>query len=51
MLTYFPSSGLGVGCGFVVGPVYITEVTPKDIRGMMVAFSDVSINIGILLGD
>jgi sugar porter (SP) family MFS transporter len=43
-------TGFGVGSGFVVGPVYIAEVTPKDIRGMMVAFSDVSINFGILLG-
>lgn len=43
-------TGLGVGCGFVVAPVYITEITPAHIRGKLVALTDIMINIGILLG-
>jgi len=29
----FLLQGLGVGCGFVIAPVYIAEITPSDIRG------------------
>lgn len=43
-------TGLGVGCGFVVAPVYITEITPPHIRGKLVALTDIMINMGILLG-
>ncbi|CAN0497419.1 unnamed protein product, partial [Discosporangium mesarthrocarpum] len=43
-------TGLGVGCGFVVAPVYITEITPPHIRGKLVAMTDIMINIGILVG-
>ena len=43
-------TGLGVGCGFVVSPVYITEITPPAIRGRLVSLTDVCINVGILLG-
>ncbi|KAM3576673.1 hypothetical protein VYU27_001476 [Nannochloropsis oceanica] len=43
-------TGLGVGCGFVIAPVYIAEITPPDIRGRMVSLTDVCINIGIVLG-
>ncbi|CAN0487685.1 unnamed protein product, partial [Hapterophycus canaliculatus] len=39
------------GCGFVVAPVYITEITPAHIRGKLVALTDIMINIGILLGE
>lgn len=42
--------GLGVGCGFVIAPVYIAEITPPDIRGRLVSLTDVCINIGIVLG-
>lgn len=43
-------TGLGVGCGFVIAPVYIAEITPPDIRGRMVSLTDVCINVGIVLG-
>lgn len=43
-------TGTGVGCGFVVAPVYITEITPPEIRGQLVSLTDVSINVGILVG-
>lgn len=44
-------TGLGVGCGFVVAPVYITEITPPHIRGKLVALTDIMINTGILMGE
>jgi len=43
-------TGLGVGISFVVVPVYITEITPSEARGMLSTCFDLSINIGILLG-
>ena len=43
-------TGLGVGCGFVIAPVYIAEIAPPDIRGRMVSLTDVCINVGIMLG-
>jgi len=43
-------TGLGVGCGFVIAPVYIAEITPPEIRGRMVSLTDVCINVGIVLG-
>lgn len=32
-------TGIGVGCGFVVAPVYITEITPPYIRGRLTALT------------
>jgi len=43
-------TGLGVGVSFVVVPVYISEITPSEYRGMLSTCFDVSINVGILLG-
>eukprot|EP00612_Vaucheria_litorea_P001025 CAMPEP_0171452226 /NCGR_PEP_ID=MMETSP0945-20130129/415_1 /TAXON_ID=109269 /ORGANISM="Vaucheria litorea, Strain CCMP2940" /LENGTH=512 /DNA_ID=CAMNT_0011976843 /DNA_START=64 /DNA_END=1599 /DNA_ORIENTATION=- len=43
-------TGVGCGCGFVVSPVYITEITPPAIRGRLVSLTDICINLGILLG-
>jgi len=43
-------TGVGVGCGFVVAPVYISEITPPKLRGRLVALTDISINLGILIG-
>ncbi len=43
-------TGLGVGCGFVIAPVYIAEITPPEIRGRMVSLTDIAINVGIVLG-
>ncbi len=31
-------TGLGVGCGFVISPVYVTEIAPVSIRGRLVSF-------------
>ena len=42
--------GLGSGCGWCACTVYITEVAPREWRGMLVSISDIGINVGILLG-
>ena len=42
--------GLGVGCGFVVGPLYAAELSPPALRGMFTALFEVAIGLGILLG-
>ena len=42
--------GLGLGCGVSIDPLYIAEIAPPQYRGMLVSFSETSINIGILLG-
>lgn len=43
-------TGVGVGCAMVIAPVYITELAPPDIRGMLVSLTDICINVGIVLG-
>lgn len=43
-------TGVGVGCAMVIAPVYITELAPPDVRGMLVSLTDICINIGIVLG-
>lgn len=32
-------TGIGVGCGFVVAPVYIAEITPPHVRGRLTSFT------------
>lgn len=43
-------TGVGVGCAMVIAPVYITELAPPDVRGMLVSLTDICINFGIVLG-
>jgi MFS family permease len=40
----------GVGCGFVVGPLYTAELSPPERRGMFTSLFEVSIGTGILVG-
>ncbi|GKY95357.1 protein O-mannosyltransferase 2 [Mayamaea pseudoterrestris] len=42
--------GLGVGIGLAIDPLYIAEVTPAKRRGELVTWSEIGINIGIILG-
>ena len=42
--------GLGSGCSWCACGVYITEIAPPAYRGALVSISDISINVGILLG-
>mmetsp|Transcript_38687 Transcript_38687/g.116205 ORF Transcript_38687/g.116205 Transcript_38687/m.116205 type:complete len:570 (-) Transcript_38687:451-2160(-) len=42
--------GLGVGFGLAIDPIYIAEISPAAHRGMLVTWSEIAINIGIVLG-
>lgn len=42
-------SGIGAGAATVVCPIYISEISPADKRGLFGAFTQVMINIGILI--
>lgn len=41
--------GLGVGASSVIGPMYISEISPSDYRGRLVGLFQFSIVFGILL--
>lgn len=41
--------GLGAGAAIVIVPLYLSEIGPAHLRGMLGFMSQVSINIGILL--
>lgn len=43
-------TGCGVGACFQIAPLYIAEVAPNRVRGRLVTFFDLFINIGILVG-
>lgn len=42
--------GIGLGLGLAIDPLYISEISPPAYRGQLVSFSEVCINIGIMLG-
>ncbi|CAE8743212.1 unnamed protein product [Polarella glacialis] len=42
--------GFGVGFGLAADPVYIAEIAPPKRRGELVTWSELGINVGILLG-
>ena len=42
--------GLGVGTGLSIDPLYISEISPPAHRGLLVSWSEVSINLGIIAG-
>ena len=42
--------GLGVGFGMTIGPIYLSEISPKSHRGYFVSWAEIGCNIGILLG-
>ena len=42
-------SGVGAGASIVVGPIYISEISPSGSKGVLGALTQVSINLGILL--
>lgn len=41
-------SGIGAGASIVVGPIYIAEVAPAEMRGFFGSFTQVMTNVGIL---
>mmetsp|Transcript_18508 Transcript_18508/g.26141 ORF Transcript_18508/g.26141 Transcript_18508/m.26141 type:complete len:564 (-) Transcript_18508:408-2099(-) len=42
--------GLGVGFGLSIGPMYISEISPKSHRGKLVSWAEIGVNIGIVIG-
>jgi len=42
--------GIGVSLGLSIDALYISEIAPPTHRGYLVSFSEVAINVGILLG-
>mmetsp|Transcript_8973 Transcript_8973/g.11017 ORF Transcript_8973/g.11017 Transcript_8973/m.11017 type:complete len:605 (+) Transcript_8973:15-1829(+) len=42
--------GFGVGFGLAIDPLYISEISPAPYRGMLVTWSEIATNIGIVLG-
>jgi len=44
------TTGVGIGAGLVIVPVYVAEISPAKSRGWMVTLIEVMINSGILLG-
>jgi len=42
-------SGLGAGAATVVCPIYVSEISPPDQRGLFGAFTQVQINAGIAI--
>ena len=42
--------GMGVGVGLAIDPLYIAEVSPASRRGELVSWSEVAINVGLVLG-
>ena len=42
--------GLGVGFGLAIDPVYISEISTAAHRGQLVTWSEIALNIGIVLG-
>lgn len=43
-------TGFGIGMGFVVISMYISETSPRFLRGRLTALEEVWINVGVLLG-
>ncbi|XP_042493875.1 probable polyol transporter 4 [Macadamia integrifolia] len=43
-------TGVGIGFGAMIAPVYIAEISPTFNRGFLTSFPEIFINVGILLG-
>ena len=43
-------AGFAIGLSFTVDGLYISEISPKKCRGLLVSWSETAINVGILLG-
>mmetsp|Transcript_14462 Transcript_14462/g.21744 ORF Transcript_14462/g.21744 Transcript_14462/m.21744 type:complete len:555 (+) Transcript_14462:74-1738(+) len=50
LLTFRFLTGIGVGIGLSIDPMYIGEVAPSEKRGKLISCAELAINIGILLG-
>lgn len=43
-------TGVGIGGGLLIAPMYSAELAPKEIRGWLVSATEICINIGVFLG-
>ncbi|KAL7088892.1 hypothetical protein ACP275_13G156200 [Erythranthe tilingii] len=43
-------SGIGIGFGIMIAPIYIAEIAPSTARGTLTSLPEIFINLGILLG-
>ncbi|MCO5555632.1 hypothetical protein L7F22_009177 [Adiantum nelumboides] len=43
-------TGLGVGFAMMIAPLYSAEISPARVRGFLVSWTEVFVNLGILLG-
>ena len=50
LLLFRAVTGVGVGVGLVLAPLYVAELSPSSFRGNLVSLGEVTINLGILLG-
>ena len=41
--------GVAVGLGLTIGPLYIGELAPNDIRGKLISWSELATNVGLLV--
>lgn len=44
------TAGGAVGVALVIAPVYICELSPKEVRGILVSFNLVALNLGLPIG-
>ena len=42
--------GWGIGIGLSIDPLFIAEITPPQHRGMLVTWSEIAINVGVVFG-
>lgn len=43
-------TGIGVGFAMMIAPLYSAEISPASVRGFLVSFTEIFVNVGILLG-
>lgn len=43
-------TGIGVGFAMMIGPLYSAEISPANVRGFLVSFTEIFVDVGILLG-
>ena len=42
--------GVSIGCGLAIDPMYIAEISPENVRGYLVSWSECAINVGLVFG-
>ncbi|MCO5556754.1 hypothetical protein L7F22_010306 [Adiantum nelumboides] len=43
-------TGIGVGFAMMIAPLYSAEISPARVRGFLVSFTEIFVDVGILLG-